>query len=255
MLSYYYWNNHFLDAIKGILKYSPDEISILRRKIVTREVLFSYLDKKNIPVKLPTTKNDLIDQVIKFWNIAHNKDQSQAVSNQFPQGSDKAEEQVNSISLLAEQFTKWFYSLMNSDEVIGPEHFYQDAKLTLNLYSNGDCDTTILENNPEEIVQALFQLKLQNDLFFNPNISKDGTQGKMDPHGLVIVLVCGTVHVQQVCAGIFEQVFALARDPFCDNNWKIKHSELNLRSKNDVVGPPRLSDSGLSSNLLMLPSS
>lgn len=246
--------------MNGILKYSPDEISILRRKIVTREVLFSYLDEKNIPIKLPTTKNDLIDQILEFWNISHNKDygrkeKNQEISNKFPSEISKEGEQTNTISLLAEQFTKWFYSLMNSDEVIGSEHFYEDAKLTLNIHSNGDCNTTILENNPEEIVQALHQLKLQNNLFFNPNISKDGTQGRMDPHGLVIVLVCGTLHVEQVCAGIFEQVFALARDPFCDNNWKIKNSELNLRSKNDVVGAPKLSDSGLTSNLLMLTSS
>ncbi|XP_018569801.1 uncharacterized protein C3orf38 homolog [Anoplophora glabripennis] len=243
------------DASKVILKYSPDEISILRRKVVTREILFSYLDEKNIPVKLPTTKNDLIDQIIKLWNI-YDDSHNQAVSNLAPQQiSNKEVQEVNSISLLAEQFTKWFYSLMNTDEIIGSEHFYQDAKLTINMYSDDDCDTTVIENNPEEIVQALFQLKSQHNLFFNPNVSTEGIQGRMDPHGLVLVLACGTLHIQEVCAGLFEQVFALARDPFCDNNWKIKSSELNVRSKSDVIGPPTLSDSGLTSNLLMLPSS
>ncbi|KAJ8970442.1 hypothetical protein NQ314_001237 [Rhamnusium bicolor] len=250
------------DAIKGILKYSPDELSILRRKALTREILFSYLDEKNITVKLPTTKNELIDKIIQFWNISRprlrsQEDSSQTVCNQDGQevgDRNEAAKEDNNISVLAEQFSKWFYSLMNSEECIGSEHFFPDAKLKLDLYFGNDCHSTVVEDSPEEIVQALLQVKLQHNLFFNPNVSKEGIQGRMDPHGLVIVLACGTLHIQQACAGIFEQVFALARDPFCDNNWKIKNTHLNLRSKNSVVSEPRLCDNELTSNLLTLPS-
>ncbi|KAJ8922353.1 hypothetical protein NQ315_004296 [Exocentrus adspersus] len=246
------------EAVKVILKYSANEISILRRKAVTREILFSYLDDKNIRIKLPTTKNDLIDHILELWKVPKESHQesSQALENINSQqiNTDKSG-QEDSINLLAEQFTKWFYSMMNGDEAIGSEHFYPDAKLKLNIYTNDNCDTTVLENSPEGIVQALFQLKLQHNLFFNPNVSKEGIQGRMDPHGLVMVLACGTLHVQQACAGVFEQVFALARDPFCDNNWKIKNCEMNLRSKSGVIGPPSLCDAELTSDLLMLPSS
>ncbi|XP_072394855.1 uncharacterized protein C3orf38 homolog [Diabrotica undecimpunctata] len=243
------------DAIKAILKHSPDTLSILRRKSVTREVLFSYLDEKDIVMKIPITKNELIDKIMEFWNIKSADITTVSYrSNEETINEIKPKEDSNSISALAEKFAGWFYSLMN-DEGVGAEHFYSDAKMKINLHSNNDCDTTVVEDDPDSLAQALFRIKLQHGIFFNPNISREGTQGRMDPHGLVIVLVCGTLHVQKTCVGVFEQVFSLARDPFCDNNWKIKNSELNLRSKSAVIGQPRLCESELTSNLLSLPSS
>lgn len=242
------------------MKYSPDILSILRRKVVTRDILFSYLDEKNIAVKLPATKNDLIDKVVEYLNIPRTSVTTSAEENQTANntslecrtniGTETTES--NNIGMMATQFTKWFYDLMNSGGV-GSEHFYSDAKLTLNLISESDHDSKLVENDPEEISRVLLSVQQQHNLFFNPNISKEGTQGRIDPHGLVIVIVCGTLHVQDVCAGVFEQVFSLARDPFCDNNWKIKNSELNLKSKSGILGPPQLCDSELTSNLLMLP--
>ncbi|CAH1102242.1 unnamed protein product [Psylliodes chrysocephalus] len=249
------------EAVKGILKYSPDVLSILRRKAITREVLFSYLDEKNVVVKLPITKNELIDKILECWNVSpissSRSNSSTDISHQKPQETSteiSKKEDANSIQALAEQFATWFYSLMNS-EGVGSEHFYSDAKLKINLYANNDCDSTVIENDPEDIAKQLFKVKIQHNLLFNPNISKEGTQGRMNPHGLVMVLVCGTLHVQETCVGVFEQVFALARDPFCDNNWKIKNSELNLRSQGQIMGQPRLCDSELTSGLLSLPSS
>uniref|UniRef100_A0A6P7FJA3 Uncharacterized protein C3orf38 homolog isoform X2 n=1 Tax=Diabrotica virgifera virgifera TaxID=50390 RepID=A0A6P7FJA3_DIAVI len=250
-------NRRATHAIKAILKHSPDTLSILRRKSVTREVLFSYLDEKDIVMKAPITKNELIDKIMEFWNIKRAdvittvscRNNEETISETKPLREDS-----NSISALAEQFAGWFYSLMN-DEGVGPENFYPDAKMKINLHSNNDCDTTVVEDDPDGLAQQLLRIKLQHGIFFNPNVSKEGTQGRMDPHGLVVVLVCGTLHVQKTCVGVFEQVFSLARDPFCDNNWKIKNSELNLRSKSAVMGQPRLCDSELTSNLLSLPSS
>ncbi|XP_023012953.1 uncharacterized protein C3orf38 homolog [Leptinotarsa decemlineata] len=251
------------DAIKGILKYSPDLISILRRKIVTRDILFTYLDEKNVEVRLPITKNELIDKIADFWNISrtsravteHNN--TQTVCSQEDKGVLSANGQSqdpHTVSALAEQFIKWFYDLLNL-QGIGSEHFFPEAKLKLNIFSGLNCDTSVIEDSPEEIANALFRIKVQNNLFFNPNISPDGVQGKMDPHGLVLILACGTLHTQGTCVGVFEQVFSLARDPYCENNWKIKNCELNLRSKSGVMSQPSLCDSELTSNLLSLPSS
>lgn len=56
----------------------------------------------------------------------------------------------------------------------------------------------------------------------------------MDPHGLVLILCCGTLHAQHshesVSEGVFESVFGLLRDPFSDNNWKIKSIKLQMQS-------------------------
>lgn len=134
-----------------------------------------------------------------------------------------------------------------------PLHFFNDAKLKLSLISNEDCDNTLVEDDPIEIANTLQRVKYEHHLYFNPNFSTEGVQGRIDPHGLVMVLVCGTLHIQETMAGVFEQVFALARDPFSDNNWKVKHTELILRSQG-VTNQPRLCDSDLTSDLLALPS-
>ncbi len=53
----------------------------------------------------------------------------------------------------------------------------------------------------------------------------------MDPHGLVVVSVCGTLHTVETCCGTFHQNFGLVRDPFESNNWKVKFTHASLLSK------------------------
>lgn len=53
----------------------------------------------------------------------------------------------------------------------------------------------------------------------------------MEHHGIVLVLSCGTLHAHaSVSVGVFESVFGLMRDPFSDNNWKIKNIKMQLQS-------------------------
>ncbi|KAL1517815.1 hypothetical protein ABEB36_001538 [Hypothenemus hampei] len=233
------------DAIENIIKYSPDYLSILRRKAVTKEILFNYLESNNVKVQLPKTKNELIDLTMDYWKDLRtaNEDKSTYVE------IGKSESNVNQ---MAEHFARWFYPMLNNNECI-KGHFFPDAILKLNTFANNDCDSTEVQNDPEEISNTLLNLKQRHRLYFNFNDTPEGIQGRMDPHGLVMVLVCGTLHIESVCAGVFEQVFALARDPCSDNNWKIKRSELNLRSQNNVLECPKLTDSELTSGLLLLP--
>ncbi|RZC40899.1 C3orf38 -like protein, partial [Asbolus verrucosus] len=202
------------EAVNAVLNYSPDAISILKRKVITREIILGYLHKNNVPVDLPATKNDLIQKVIDFWNV-------QCKQKLIPSNAADGD----TIRLLAEQFTHWFYSQMNKNECINHEHFYADAKLRMYMANNGHILTEVVENNPQEIVQKLFLLKMKYNLFFNPNLTREGIRGWVDPHGLVMVMVCGTLHANDACVGIFEQIFALVRDPLAENNWKIKNSE------------------------------
>jgi hypothetical protein len=89
----------------------------------------------------------------------------------------------------------------------------------------------------------LVQVFRKHKLRCNPNLCDEGVRGRwggspalllsrLDPHGLVLVLVCGTLHNQADVCGVFEQVFGLVRDPTSDNNWKIKSTEARL-----VAGP------------------
>ncbi|XP_044254655.1 uncharacterized protein C3orf38 homolog isoform X1 [Tribolium madens] len=227
--------NNRQDATNAILNYSPDALSFLRRKIITRELLFSYLHAKNVPVDLPATKNDLIRKTAQFWSVEYIQE-ALIGANQADSGS---------VSLLAQQFTKWFYSMLNKNECLNHEHLYPDARLTINMSNNGQVSTEIIENDAVKVVQRLYSLRSNFNLFFNPNLSSDGVQGRVDPHGLVLVLVCGTLHTDATCVGVFEQVFALARDPQTENNWKIKSSEIVLKSESGVRELPVLANSKL----------
>jgi Domain of unknown function (DUF4518) len=57
----------------------------------------------------------------------------------------------------------------------------------------------------------------------------------MEHHGIVLILCCGTLHTHaSVSVGVFESVFGLMRDPFSENNWKIKNIKMQLRSSSAI---------------------
>lgn len=250
-------------AVRAILKYSPNTQSILRRKSITREILFNYLDDKNVTVTMPITKDALIDKLLHFWEkhdedirtskeiISENTPVIQNVYNIYTAPTQNNERSKNVVSEMALKFSEWFYSIMNSDNMIPVEHFYPDAKLKLNLISATITDSNMVENDQSQIVQLLFNTKLKHGLCFNPNLSHDGIKGKMTPHGLVLVAACGSIHVGHQCVGVFEQVFGLAKDPLTENNWKIKYTELNLRNQTDVTTLPVLKSQALEASEIL----
>lgn len=219
------------------MKYSQDELGILKRKSVTREVLFEYLHEKDCVVPVETTKSALISKICNFWNLQTTTCKFE--ETQQPPAKDNNENAEN-LNVLGERFAEWFYNMLNTTPVIGSEHFWQDCTLTLNLISEMQTITETVSDDCEKIANVISTTKTTHNLFFNPNLSREGTKTKMDPHGLVIVMVCGTLHTDSKCVGVFEQIFGLARDPFSENNWKIKNTHLNLRSKSDVNELPKL---------------
>ncbi|KAF5286735.1 hypothetical protein FQR65_LT12468 [Abscondita terminalis] len=142
------------DAITSILKYSPDLKSILKRKVVTRDILFSYLHENNVSVSLPTSKSDLIDLICTYWDLKTDHCKSALIKNEHSYTERNVEEQPPSTELnklihentleeisstdvntLALKFSEWFYTMMNSNSPMGQEHFWNDANLKLNLLS------------------------------------------------------------------------------------------------------------------------
>ncbi|PSN41139.1 hypothetical protein C0J52_05204 [Blattella germanica] len=136
---------------------------------------------------------------------------------------------------------------------LGAQHFWADCSLNLVIESSVNSETSEVHNNAIEVVRVLYATKMQHNLFFNPNMSDEGIRGKAEVHGLVMVLVCGTLHQQDKCVGVFEQLFCLIRDPTADNSWKIKSTKLLLKSRDTVSRLPTLEEGNL--KMLMLPSS
>lgn len=76
----------------------------------------------------------------------------------------------------------------------------------------------------------------------------------MEHHGIVLVLCCGTLHTHaSVSVGVFESVFGLMRDPFSDNNWKIKSIKMQLQSTGVMVKLPQLDTCESLQQFMILP--
>lgn len=235
------------DAVDIIIRYSPDYQTILNRKTVKRDVLFQYLHDNNVSLTPPMTKLALIQKILEYWGTTRNDNQICSAQSENANGSALSEttniqQTEDEVKQMATKFAEWFYTMMNEDQCMGEEHFWQDCSLKLNLMSSSATVENQVDNNRSDVVKLLYETKRDHCLFFNPNLTKDGVFGKMDVHGLVMVFVCGTLHTSECCVGVFEQIFALARDPFADNNWKIKNTRLNLQSKDTVNETPKLSD-------------
>ncbi|XP_033120686.1 uncharacterized protein C3orf38 homolog isoform X11 [Anneissia japonica] len=154
--------------------------------------------------------------------------------------------------VLAVQFSKWFYALLNSYnpcqaksplESWGPHHFWSDCQLVINICLI-DEDRKETFEGADVVSERLLSMAKDELLLFNPNLGEFGTKGKMNKHGVTMVLVCGTLHRKSECLGTFEQCFALISDPTFQNNWKVKFTNLSIMRK-DVKSTPRLKDASL----------
>lgn len=89
----------------------------------------------------------------------------------------------------------------------------------------------------KERVGSELSLKFRNFLSSN----KLSIDFRMEHHGIVLILSCGTLHTHASCSvGVFESVFGLMRDPFSDNNWKIKNIKMQMQSTTSALGMQKL---------------
>lgn len=168
------------------------------------------------------------------------------------------QETTGSVDVMALQFAKWFYSLINKDFLqggnvaLGAEHFWQDASALVKLQTNGQVMQEEASNSAS-VVNLINSFKQRHNLYFSPNLCYNGVRGKLEAHGLVVVVVCGTLH-QSVghVVGVFEQIFSLIKDPLASNSWKIKRSEVLLTSNQSVSVVPTLQEGQLMRTLFPL---
>ena len=160
----------------------------------------------------------------------------------YPQSSGKLD---NTTQVLGEHFAKWYYEILNSfnpstpdtPKDFGPHHFWDDAKLKVNAVTPSPAQEEYL--GPQVVAERLISFTKDEQLLFNPNIGSEGVFVKSSRHGLVMIMVCGTVHRGNECLGVFQQVFGIIKDPRFNDNWKIKVTYLDVKSS-QVTAMPKL---------------
>ena len=112
---------------------------------------------------------------------------------------------------LAVSFAQWFYDLLNTSAHSdssgwNSSHFWPLASARVSLFSQAGEMADCLEvvNNSEAASKMLLDVIRQHKLHFNPNLCAEGVRGKLSPHGLMMVLACGTLHNQDNACGVFE---------------------------------------------------
>ena len=149
------------------------------------------------------------------------------------------------LQTLGEKFAKWFYDNLNSfnpgcvlnSKDFGPQHFWDDVHLEIEFYSPLLHREAL--DGPILVSQRLLAFPKEDNVLFNPNISTEGVYVKSNPHGLVKILACGSLHRGNACLGIFQQAFGIIRDPRFENNWKIKYTKMQMRT-GEVSSLPKL---------------
>ncbi|EDV40556.1 uncharacterized protein Dana_GF23870 [Drosophila ananassae] len=231
------------EALDVLVTQIGDTYKLLSKRSISKEILFTYLSTKDPGVTTDFTKADLITKVISYWD--------QCVVATIPQNtngtvsiSENKKEEDYPIHTIARKFGEWFFEIFNKDNLQLVD-LWSDATLNMTIIASDgvnelECSTAA------EVIEALSSAKQQFGFHFNPNLTHNGIQGRMDAYGHVVVLSCGTLHTQDTCVGVFECAFGLVRDPHLDNNWKPRHFKFLLKSAQQ---PPELHSLGSSETL------
>ena len=181
-------------------------------------------------------------------NFSANQQQnslSSAIPNQNVDHLDSSVKLDSTTQTLGEQFAKWYYEILNSfnptttdtPKDFGPHHFWDDAKLKVNAVTPSPAQEEYV--GPQMVSERLISFAKDEQLLFNPNIGREGVFVKTSRHGLVMIMVCGTIHRGNDCLGVFQQVFGIIKDPRFNDNWKIKVTYLDVKSS-QVTAMPKL---------------
>lgn len=234
-----------------MVQHSPSISSIMNRKLITKTLIFQYLNARHVSVTADFTKPVLLEKLYELWN---DKFSDRFREEKQSQSTDKsvAEEDQFPIHQMSRQFSTWFFRMCNENQ-LKIDDFWIDAEYSMEMIAAGQLVREEKGCGSQPLLDVLQSLHIQDNLLFNPNNCHDGIQGRMDAHGLVMVLCCGTLHSPGVFVGVFECMFGLLRDPFTDDNWKIKHLRLRLSSSSPREEAPRLDECSYLETMMALP--
>ena len=60
-----------LDAIEAIVTHSERSMELLKRKRLCKNVLFEYLENRNVSVKTTGTKTIFIEKILEYWRMSN----------------------------------------------------------------------------------------------------------------------------------------------------------------------------------------
>ncbi|KAL6484784.1 hypothetical protein MHYP_G00068290 [Metynnis hypsauchen] len=221
------------EALEAIIAYSQSAEELLKRRRVHREVIFKYLAKEGVVVPPNSEKHQLVKRTLELWSSGNVVPLQNALSDTSAGRPDG----LADLTALGREFCQWFFHLLNSlnpatGQLVqewGPQHFWGDVRLLL-LSHIGEQQRD--EYHGAELVsQRLSALVWEEKLIFCPNLEHSSLKCLSTPHGLVLVAVAGTIHRENVCLGVFEEVFGLIRDPLDGNRWKIKFVHLKIKGQ------------------------
>lgn len=218
----------------------------MNRKIITKVLIFQYLNARHVSVTADFSKPDLLEKLLEFWEQKFSENEKKeniettvAHEDQFP------------IHQMSRQFSNWFFKMCNDNELKIVD-FWSDIEYSIEMVASRQLVRHENGCGSQSLLELIQSLRTQEKLLFNPNDCHDGIQGRMDPHGLVMVLCCGTLHTPGTFLGVFECIFGLLRDPFADGNWKIKHLRMRLNSSSPQDAP-RLDECSYLESMMALP--
>lgn len=220
----------------------------MNRKLITKVLIFQYLNARHVSVTADFTKPVLLEKLFELWNHKYNDQYSEKKENT---GKSVAKEDQFPIHQMSRQFSTWFFKMCNENQ-LKIEDFWIDAEYSIEMITSNQLVRQEQGCGSQSVLEMLQSLQTQDSLSFNPNDCHDGIQGRMDAHGLVMVLCCGTLHSPGLFVGVFECMFGLLRDPFADGNWKIKHLRMRLNSTSPREAP-RLEECSYLETMMALP--
>ncbi len=200
------------DAISIMIQHSPSISSIMNRKLITKVLIFQYLNARHVSVTADFSKPILLEKLYEFWNEKFNDHTSEKKESTGPSITDVSKEDQFPIHQMSRQFSTWFFKMSNEMELKIVD-FWDDVEYSMEMISSGQLVRQEQGCGSQSLLELFRSLHTQDNLLFNPNDCHEGTQGRMDAHGLVMVLCCGTLHSPGVFVGVFECVFGLLRDP------------------------------------------
>lgn len=240
----------FSDAISSMIQHSPSISSIINRKLITKVLIFQYLNARHVSVTADYSKPVLLEKLLEFWEQKFHDEKDEKKDQTNNQTAVVQEEQFP-IHLMSRQFSTWFFKMCNENQLKIVD-FWADSEYSIEMVASSQLVRQEQGCGSQSLLELIQSLHNQDNLLFNPNDCHDGIQGRMDPHGLVMVLCCGTLHSPGVFIGVFECVFGLLQDPFADGNWKIKHLRMRLNSSSPRDAP-RLDECTYLESTLALP--
>lgn len=262
------------EAMKAILAHTEKPSDLLRRQKITKQILFNYLRSVGTFVPPGLEKRDCCDACLELWqsqdrmkvgdideqdeycgksNLSStvHAEQPAAPANQVCQ-SVCAVLPHEAVEKLSVQFLIWFFDSLHKLTNFGSHHFWPDCRFYICIKTPPNIVKEECLQNADSVAQAFCNFIIQDQLYFNPNISKEAIKCEQERHGLIKIAVGGVVHRNNNCIGVFDFFFGLVQDPKFNNNWKIKIVKLESQVGSHGCAMPNSSICTNSSSLPMI---